>query len=103
MKWVFVFLNVGAAAAVVAAGMMLCNLHRVHSNSVFTELVDRKVLAKPEDQKNSGGQLDIAKRLEAIGGLDTYIPMITFGAAGFFLLNAVAFMVCWKTGAPKPS
>lgn len=101
MKWVFVLLNVGAAAAVVAAGMMLCDLHRVHSNSVFTELVDRKVLAKPEAQKD--GQFDIAKRLESIGGLDTYIPMITFGAAGFFLLNAVAFMACWKTGAPKPS
>ncbi|HZE98915.1 MAG TPA: hypothetical protein VE981_18040 [Planctomycetota bacterium] len=101
MKWVFVLVNLAAALAVVWAGMMVCNIHRVHSYSTFTELLDRKVIvSKPE---KAAPEFDIAKSLEAIGGLDTYIPMITYGAAALFVLNAVAFMICWKAGASKPA
>lgn len=98
MKWTLVLLNLAAAGAVVWGGHVINTAHRAHSYSVFTELEQKGALAKPS-------QIDVAGRLATIGGLDSNLPIVTYSAAGFFILNAVAFLAVWKKrpGSPQDS
>ena len=111
MKWVLILINVAAAAGVVFAGNVVRAIHRAHSYSVYSELVKReaitdKVRPAPGDPVDDEGHFDIAKRLETIGGLDEHLPILCFGAAAVFLLNAVALMALGRknpTATVSPS
>src|SRR5256885_150986 len=46
VKWVFVILNVIAAAGVLWGGMAICAIHRVHSYSTYVSLVDRGAIVE---------------------------------------------------------
>ena|SRR5579862_5349453 len=102
MKWVFVFVNLAAAGGVICAGLALLSVHHVHSYSTYVALRERGALAtppkpaSPEDPVGPDGHYDVAKVLERIGGLDVYIPTITYSSAALFVLNAVAFLSVWK-------
>lgn len=110
MRVLFIVLNLIAAGAVVLGGHIICSVHRVHSFSMFVELENRGALAKPlrpvspDDPVGPDGALDVAKRLETIGGLDGNLPGVTYSAAVIFLLNALAFFtLCTKKAAPASS
>ena len=95
MKWAFVLLNLAAAGAVIWAGYVLCGVHRVHSFSVLRDLENRGAIVKSPP-------MNVEESLKSIGGLDYNLPIITYTAAGLFVLNALAFMVVWK-GKPAPA
>lgn len=95
MKWALILLNLAAAGGVIWAGYVLCAVHRVHSFSVLTDLEKRGAIVKSPP-------LDVEASLKSIGGLDSNVPLITFTAAGFFVLNAIAFMAVWKKKPALP-
>jgi len=100
MKWVLILLNLAAAGGVIYAGYVLCAVHRVHSTSVLSDLEKRGAIVKSPP-------LDVGESLRSIGGLDQNLPILTYTAAGFFILNALAFMAVWKkkkdSSAPRTS
>lgn len=104
MKWLFVILNIAAAIGVLWGGAVVCGVHRVHSYSTYVWLDTQGALAPglgratapaPADPGKVSGE-DIQERLRNIGGLDGNLPVVTYTAAGLFLLNAIVLSVVWK-------
>jgi len=110
MKWLFVILNVVAAAGVVWGGAVVCAIHRVHSYSTYVGLAQQGAFAtRPEkvapSQPGNPGTVsheEIQESLKNIGGLDSNLPVVTYTAAAFFLLNAIAFSIVWKKKVALP-
>lgn len=96
MKLGLIALNLVAAVAVVWAGKVVCGIHRAHSYSVYVELEKNGALTK--SPKTADGGYDVPKRLETIGNLEGYVPVLTYCTAIAFLVNAISFLVLWGTG-----
>ena len=83
-------LNLFAAVAFVCLAVFLVAAHRLHAYGTYRYFVINHAVV--EHQTSSDGKpVEIQQRMEAIGSVDIYYPLLGFSAAGVCLLNGFIF------------